>query len=332
MEQVLQAASYPRAWTAGTLETSDWLLTLPAACKTELEKALVKIRQLGKPVETLRTAQFELAECAAFMESSRGKLDQGTGFVCYDRLPVESCADVEEAKALYWLMGSLLDPPQPQYFEGYLIFDLRYTGIHEQDNEQAHRVKTDELLPHSDESLGDIGPKYVGLMCWRQAKIGGQTRLFSFHEAYRRLAMASPALALRLAEPFFWLPERQVADDVVYYHPVVTQGPDGLRFQYSQDYNWRGYRKWGETFDDLSRDALQGLNDHLVEAMFEVTLEPGQFVLFNNDTVAHGRAYHEDWPQIDRKRHLLRLWLGQSGAPYPLPAGLKDRLLARRAA
>ncbi len=210
-----------------------------------------------------------------------------------------------------------------------MIYDLRYTGIHEKDNEQAHRVKTDEIEPHSDESLPDIGPQYIGLMCWRKAKSGGATRLFSFHEAYRQLAVERPELARRLSEPYFWLPERKVADDAIYYHPVVTLWQNSLRFQYSQDYNWRGYQKWGEPFDDLSREALRALQDCLIDTMFEYVLEPGQFVLFNNDTVAHGRSFHLEWPEPERKRHLLRLWLGQSGTPYPLPSGMRERLLAQ---
>ena len=106
-----------------------------------------------------------------------------------------------------------------------MIYDLRYTGVHEDDNEQAHRVKTDEIEPHSDESLPDIGPHYVALFCWRKAKTGGATRLFSFVEAYNRLLGADdPVSAERLSQPYFWLPERKTPDGVIYYHPVLTMG------------------------------------------------------------------------------------------------------------
>jgi hypothetical protein len=332
MDGLLQPSGYPRAWTPDLLDPADWRMTIPPACIDELRRILAQIRPMTDPAEALRTTDFELPACTAFMARSRALLDQGTGFVCYDRLPAEACGDVEEAKALYWLMASLLDEPQPQYFERHMIYDLRYTGIHEADNEQAHRVKTDEIEPHSDESLPDIGPQYIGLMCWRKAKSGGATRLFSFHEAYRRLATERPELAQRLAEPYFWLPERKVPDDAIYYHPVVTRWRESLRFQYSQDYNWRGYQKWGEPFDELGREALQALGQCLIATMFEFVLEPGQFVLFNNDTVAHGRSFHLDWPEPERKRHLLRLWLGESGTPYQLPKGMREKLMAKCAA
>ena len=95
------------------------------------------------------------------------------------------------------------------------------------------------------------------------------------------------------------------------------------------DYNWRGYQKWGVPFDDASRIALEALSQALLGAMFEFVLEPGQFAVFNNDTVAHGRSFHTDWSEPDRKRHLLRLWLGESGEPYPIPQALRDRLVTR---
>lgn len=325
-------SAYPRAWSPELLQPADWQVTFPKACIDELQAVLAAIQPLRVPAESLMAGDYKLDACRAFMEASRAKLDQGTGFVCYDRLPVEACTNAEEAKALYWLLASLLEPPQPQYFERHMIYDLRFTGIHEEDNEQAHRVKTDEIEPHSDESLPDIGPKYVSLMCWRQAKSGGATRLFSFHEAYREMAAENPDFARRLAEPYFWLPERKVPDDAIYYHPVVTVMNGTLRFQFSGDYNWRGYKKWGEDFDDASRDSLKMLESCLIKTMFEFVIEPGQFVLFHNDTVAHGRSFHTDWPETDRKRHLLRLWLGQSGTPYPIPATVRDRLMARRAA
>ena len=280
----------------------------------------------------MKPADFRLTACAALIELARERLEHGTGLVRFDRLAVEQCDNVEQAKGLYWLMSSLLAAPQPQYFEKHMIYDLRFTGVHELDNEQAHRVKTDEIEPHSDESLPDIGPRYVGLMCWRKAKTGGATRLFSFVEAYNRLLAKNPALADRLAEPYFWLPERKTPDDVIYYHPVVTALGDSLRFQFSKDYNWRGYQKWGETFDEPGRAALDALSDELVGTMFEFVLEPGQFAIFHNDKVAHGRSFHTDWEEPDRKRHVLRLWLGQSGTLYPVPAELAERLLSKQAA
>ncbi|HKV41796.1 MAG TPA: TauD/TfdA family dioxygenase [Blastocatellia bacterium] len=53
-------------------------------------------------------------------------------------------------------------------------------------------------------------------------------------------------------------------------------------------------------------------------------LEPGDIQLVNNHTLLHDRTAFEDWPEPDRKRHLLRLWLAPAGA-RPLPLVYSER-------
>jgi hypothetical protein len=39
--------------------------------------------------------------------------------------------------------------------------------------------------------------------------------------------------------------------------------------------------------------------------------------LLHNHTILHARSAYEDWPEVERKRHLLRLWLSPPGRPLP---------------
>jgi hypothetical protein len=36
---------------------------------------------------------------------------------------------------------------------------------------------------------------------------------------------------------------------------------------------------------------------------------PGDIQFLHNHTILHARSGYEDWPEPERKRHLLRLWL-----------------------
>jgi hypothetical protein len=38
-------------------------------------------------------------------------------------------------------------------------------------------------------------------------------------------------------------------------------------------------------------------------------LQQGDIQLINNYVVMHSRTEYEDWPEPERKRHMLRLWL-----------------------
>jgi TfdA family taurine catabolism dioxygenase TauD len=43
-------------------------------------------------------------------------------------------------------------------------------------------------------------------------------------------------------------------------------------------------------------------------------LQPGDIQLVHNHTILHDRTAFEDYPEPERKRHLLRLWLAPPGA------------------
>ncbi|XXT04330.1 TauD/TfdA family dioxygenase [Sorangium sp. So ce363] len=67
-------------------------------------------------------------------------------------------------------------------------------------------------------------------------------------------------------------------------------------------------------------DALA--NDPALHMIME--LRPGDIQLVHNHTLLHDRTAFEDWPDPDRKRHLLRLWLAPPGA-RPLPPVFRER-------
>jgi hypothetical protein len=42
---------------------------------------------------------------------------------------------------------------------------------------------------------------------------------------------------------------------------------------------------------------------------FSMMFEPGDIQLLNNHVCVHSRTHFEDFPELDRRRHLLRMWL-----------------------
>ena len=60
-------------------------------------------------------------------------------------------------------------------------------------------------------------------------------------------------------------------------------------------------------------DLLDQLaNDPNLNLMME--LQPGDIQLVHNHTILHDRTAFEDYPEPERKRHLLRLWLAPPNA------------------
>ena len=61
-------------------------------------------------------------------------------------------------------------------------------------------------------------------------------------------------------------------------------------------------------------DTFASLGNHS-DVLIEMLLEPGDFQIFNNRTVLHGRGHFEDYQELGRRRHLKRLWLSVDDWP-----------------
>jgi hypothetical protein len=72
------------------------------------------------------------------------------------------------------------------------------------------------------------------------------------------------------------------------------------------------------TSDDI--EALDMLAELAGDPEFrlDMTFMPGDIQFLHNHTILHARSAYEDWPEVERKRHLLRLWLAPPVA-RPLP-------------
>ena len=64
-------------------------------------------------------------------------------------------------------------------------------------------------------------------------------------------------------------------------------------------------------------DTLDALADDPALHL-EFQLNPGELSFVHNHTIRHDRTAYEEWGDLARRRHLLRLWLAIPGA-RPLP-------------
>ena len=49
------------------------------------------------------------------------------------------------------------------------------------------------------------------------------------------------------------------------------------------------------------------------EVSIDFEFAPGEIQFVDNRTLGHSRTEFEDWPEPDRRRHLVRLWLRDHG-------------------
>jgi len=76
-----------------------------------------------------------------------------------------------------------------------------------------------------------------------------------------------------------------------------------------------GYELRGERMDNRTAAALEAVESVFDQPQLRVDLDfqPGQIQFVNNRATGHARTNFTDWPEPERKRFLVRLWLRDRG-------------------
>jgi hypothetical protein len=74
----------------------------------------------------------------------------------------------------------------------------------------------------------------------------------------------------------------------------------------------------------VQREALQRVEELAEELCIQVAFRPGDMQFISNYTVLHSRTAYEDWPEPERRRYLLRLWL-ETGLIERMPPSWAER-------
>ena len=308
----------PLAWTAATLPAGAGRMILDDACLAELDAAVALMRANPLPTLALRPRDFRLDACHDFMNHVKDALDGGPGFVVLDRLPVERFTR-DEAVRLYWLLASMLARPVAQKWDGTMIYDVHDTG-----QAPGNGVRPDltnyEQSFHTDNSYNLCPPEYVGLFCLGVAREGGVHRVVSFLTAHNEMLRRHPSLLARLYRAFYFDRQREHApDDVpVTHHPLFEWDGGRLTARLSRYQVINGQKLAGEPLDAEGEAALEALDRVMSEPSiaWEHEFRVGQIQFVNNRQLGHKRTAFRDWPEPERRRHLVRLWLRDAGRAF----------------
>ena len=278
----------PRAWHGPKLSPDRYLLPIPDACLRELDAVVAELRRGPVPTLLLEPAHFQLEACGRLMATARAHLDEGTGVVVLDRLPLDRMS-ASEAVDVYWLLANFLEPPVAQEWKGTVIYDVRHDGgAYGEDTRGALTPVSLEM--HTDSSMGEAPPNYLGLLCLETA----------------------PALLERLYQVFYRdHQEYQAADAAATNFRPVFAWDGRLRTRFNARHTFRGYEKTGRVLDDAGREAVARMDAFLQDPAhrLDLWLERGQIQFLNNRFVVHGRTNYVDHDDPARHRHLVRLWL-----------------------
>jgi hypothetical protein len=309
------------AWYGPDLKRStDWIARLSEADIKEVESAANELagelERSSVDLTSINTEDFPLPTLGPRLRRLMDEVISGRGFVLIKALPVERWTKREAALAFLGI-GVHLGNLRMQNAEGHLLGHVKDLGRSSVDP-NARIYQTRERQTHHTDSC-DV----VGLLCLRAAKSGGLSNLVSSATIFNEIRRRRPDLLKVLLERIETDRRGEVPEGGKPYFsiPVFNWHEGLLSVIYQRQYIESARRFPGvapltplqiealDLFDELA-------NDPDLNLMME--LQPGDMQFVHNHTILHDRTAFEDFPEPERKRHLLRLWLAPShGRPLP---------------
>lgn len=302
-QQILrQPLKIPAAWRGAQMRTrSDWSDPLSDAEIAELHAAVKTAEASGLPLAQLTARHFPLPKLAGRIAGWRREVRHGRGFQLIRGVPVQDWS-AQQSEIFFWCFGQHYGVPGAQNAVGDLLGHVR--DIRSSEDERFYRTNK-ELAVHTD--TADV----VGLLCLQPAKSGGMSRIVSSVAVYNELLKRKPHLIDRLYAPLYFDTHGDGGVPAFAVPPCCYANGE-LRSFWQSDYYRTASRHAHVPPLNAEETELVDSYDAIAnseEFYLDMDLQPGDIQLLSNHTQLHARTAFEDWPELERRRHLLRLWM-----------------------
>lgn len=315
---------HPSAWTGAEMSgRDDWLMPLGHAENAELRAALAFARARGADIPQLTSEDFPLPTLAPRLRALTQTVVEGRGFMLIRGLRIDDLPTSDVA-LIYWGIGSHMGRGRAQNAQGDMLGHVTDLGLDFRTDPNARGYQTRLRLPFHNDAM-DI----VGLLCLQAARHGGLSRVVSSTAIYNAVLQRRPDLMDVLTAPFC-IDRRGEAPEgkKPYYRGAMFEWVGKQLFC---RYN-RTYIESAQRFDDVPRLTTRQIEAlDLMDALcddptlhLDMELQIGDMQFISNYTVLHSRTDYEDWPERERRRYLLRLWL-DTGLVKQLPESFAER-------
>ena len=308
-----QAVHGPCVWrSTDYCDPADWVYTLCAQALADIDRAVRHVREAGLGLDEITPAEFDLPALACDLATMAEILHTGRGFVRLQGIDRARYSD-DELGIILWGLGTHLGIGVSQSQRGDRLG-------HVQDRGEVGRY------------YGIGGPIEVhmdpvdvtGLMCLTPARRGGATPLMSSFAVHNAILAERPDLLPVLYRGFHYGSETVIKGGLpitehripvfnfvagepdCFFLPAAIRGPNGEP------------RDALPPIEREAIDVLQSVADR-PDMKIDMLIEPATVQFINNRVILHARSDYEDWPQPERKRHLLRMWVMMPSWPKRPP-------------
>ena len=311
MEPVLD----PAGWSPTDLaEVADWSYRISERDADELAEGVASVRRNGVAVVDVARENFPLKKFADVLADVKRELADGRGIVMMRDFPLERF-DREATAIAYVGLGSYLGSTMSQNKLGHILGHVKDLGGDYHDPHTRGYMTRAEMRFHTDAC------DYVGLLCLQASKSGGASRIASSVTVYNRMLERRPELVKVLTEDFYRSRSGEISPgDLPYFKQPIFSFTDGyfsatgVGAVIDKAQKLPGVPK----FTPAQQEAVEVYRQTVEECALDIDFRRGDIQFLNNFVMLHTRREYQDWPEPERKRHLLRLWLHDpAGRPIP---------------
>jgi hypothetical protein len=305
----------PAGWNAGELkEVSRWSYPISAGDADELEAAVAAVRRRGVEMVDLRKEDFPLSAFADVLADVRRELMDGRGIVMMQGFPLDRF-DREGADIAYIGLGAHLGQTMSQNKFGHILGHVKDLGGNYEDANTRGYMTNAEMRFHTDAC------DYVGLLCLQTSMAGGASRVASSVTVYNTMLKRRPELVEALCGDYYRSRSGEVSPgDLPYFKQPIFSfhegyfSATGAGAVIDKAQRLPGVPK----FTAVQKEAIDVYRQTVDEVALDIGFQRGDIQFLNNFVTLHTRREYRDWPEPERKRHLLRLWLyDPAGRPIP---------------
>ncbi len=308
----------PSAWLGSQIDyRTEGMHVLSADEIAEVDAALHRLHALGEvDFPEIIPATFPLPTLGGRLTRLGEDLRAGRGFLLLRGLPRERYS-FDDLARIYVGLGAHIGKLLPQSYLGELLGNVLDVSDIERQARGYHAGGAQRM--HTDTC--DI----VSLMCMRAAKSGGISRIVSAAAIHNRLLETRPDLVATLYGEYVFRRmelDAQFGDGRLVKRVVIFSRACGdFSCNISGSYPHRAVAAGDAVMTPLQIEALEEVARIASSPEFylDMNIGEGDIQFLNNRVLLHGRTGYEDWPEVARRRHLLRLWLRVPSWPE-LPA------------
>lgn len=301
----------PDVWVGPDIQHNDnWIHYLSNAAILDLDRALqhVKKNDLAIP---FKREDFPLSVMANELREIVNNVRNGVGFSIIRGIPRDSYTN-EECELIYWGIGIHVGKPVSQNDRGHLLGHVIDEGRDKEDPTARNYQTARRMDFHCDLLPVDI----LGLFCLHQAKSGGASHLISSMTIHNVLLEEHPELLDVLYQPFYmdWRGEEPEGEKPWFSIPLFSERDGYISSRFTSRNYCESCSRFGKKYQltDIQSKALDTVQEiaNRPELRVSMRMENGDIQLVNNHVTLHARDAYEEYEEVDRRRHLLRMWIG----------------------